>query len=148
MLLALLVLLMFHLPALSWGYGPPPVFVISEIYHTSDQYPYPMNLDSRVVLFHNGTIVAYNDEIRAFFYRNEMPLPAVITTMNGYNFIQTRHFGVQWMGGSGCSEDTWSPGERLVIDFSDGTIHPGDVIRVDIIQKKSGVVISRHTRTA
>lgn len=147
-LLALLVLLMFHLPAMAWGYGPPPVFIITGVYHTSDQYPYPMNFDSRVVLLHNGSVEMDNDALQANFYRNNMPLPAMITTLNGYQFIQTRHFGVQWIGGSGCSGTTWAPDERLVIDFTDGTFRPGDVIRVDIIQRQNGAVISRHTYTA
>ncbi|MDD1676184.1 MAG: type IV pilin [Methanomicrobiales archaeon] len=146
-LLALLVLLMFRFPAMTWG-GPPAIFVITDVYHTSDQFPYRMNYDSRVVLVHNGSIVAKNDDLRAYFYRDDMPIPAVITTMNGYRFIQTRHFGVQWIGGSGCAGDTWAPGEHLVIDFTDGTFRPGDVVRIDVVQKWSSVVISRHTHIA
>jgi hypothetical protein len=48
------------------------------------------------------------------------------------------------MGGSGCSGATWSPGEQICIDFSDGTYHPGDSIQMDIIDKTKNVTISRH----
>ena len=146
-LLALLVLLMFRFPAMSWG-GPPAIFVITDVYHTSDQFPYSLNYDSRVVLVYHGSVTMNNDELRAYVYRNDMPVPAIITTLNGYRFIQTRHFGVQWIGGSGCAGDTWMPGEHLVIDLTDGTFHPGDAVRVDIARKWTGVVISRDTHVA
>ena len=54
------------------------------------------------------------------------------------------HTGIQWMGGSGCSGVTWSPGEQICIDFSDGTFHPGDKIQIDIIDKVAKRTISRH----
>ncbi len=39
---------------------------------------------------------------------------------------------------------TWSPGEMIRIDFTDGTFHPGDRVRVDISDKNGNKIISRH----
>jgi len=147
LLLALLVLLLFSLP--SWGVGEPPaIIVIRNIDHRSDLRPYTLNYDSRVVLVNTGTASYENKLLRATFYRNRVVLTAVISTFDGHEFISSRHFGVQWMGGSGCSGGTWTPGESTVIDFTDGTFRPGDLVQVDIIDAISNRTISRHRYTA
>ena len=148
LLLALLVLLLFSLPS-SWQTGEPPaIFVIRSIEHRSDREPHALNFDSRVILVHNGTGTYQNSDLYAIFYRNQVPLNAVISTLNGYDFISTRHYGVQWMGGSGCSDSTWTPGESTVIDFTDGTFHQGDRVQVDILETASNRTISRHRYSA
>jgi len=68
----------------------------------------------------------------------------MISTMNGHDFISTSHTGIQWMGGSGCSGETWNPREQIAIDFSDGTFHPGDLIQIDVIDKITNTTISMH----
>jgi len=35
-----------------------------------------------------------------------------------------------------------------VIDFTDGTFHPGDLVQIDIIDTTTKVVISRHSHRA
>ena len=147
-LLALLVLLFFSPPNLSWGPFAPSFLQIQAIHHHSDRNPALLNLDSRVVLIHSGTESLYNDALMAVFFRDQEPLPAVLSTLNGYRFIGTRHYGVQWIGGSGCSGETWEPGEKLVIDFTDGTFRPGNVVTVEIRERGSELLISRHTITA
>ena len=58
--------------------------------------------------------------------------------------MSTVHLGVQWIGRAGCSGDTWLPGEIGVFDLTDGTFHPGDTVQLDIIDKTTDEIISRH----
>ncbi|MBN1194368.1 MAG: hypothetical protein JXA08_03320 [Methanomicrobiaceae archaeon] len=144
--LALLVLLFFKLPALSWGSpAPPAVFVVCFIGHYDETHPTHLNYDSRIVLEHRGTTDVENSMLSAEIYANDALLPCRIETMNGHDFISTPHYGVQRMWGSGCSSLVWRPGEKTGVDLADGSIHPGDTIRVDILQNPTGVVISRHS---
>lgn len=146
-LLAALIILMFHLPDFTNPVRPTPSFLeISNVYHTDEHGI--LNYDSRVILLHNGSERLENSGLRAEFYRNGTNIPAEIETMNGYEFISTHHYGVQTMGGPGCSGSYWDPGEKTAIDFSDTTFHPGDIIRVDIFRKDSGDLVSRHSRKA
>jgi len=150
-LLALLVYLLFRMPPLDWAAplsSPPPLFVITSIIHESDRPPYGINYDSRVILYHNGTVRFENDDLKAVFYRNGAPVACSIETLNGHLFIGTHHTGVEKMWGFGCSSPYWNPGERIGIDLTDGTFRPGDRVRVDIIQKSTARVVSRHTVTA
>ena len=149
-LLALLVLLLFHPPPLDWSYsaGIPAIFVITSVQHQSDQYPYPLNYDSRIILRHNGTESMKNDDLKAYIYRDGIRLMAAIPTLNGHNFVATHHYGVQWIGGTGSQGELWSPGETLTIDLPDGTLHPGDLVQVDVFFRTKNQIISRHTYTA
>jgi flagellin-like protein len=144
-LLAALIILMFHLPDFSDPIRPIPSFLeISGVYHTDEHGI--LNYDSRVILLHNGTERFENAGLRAEFFRNGTKISAVIETMNGNEFISTHHFGVQTMGGLGCSGLYWDPKEKIAIDFSDNTFHFGDTIRVDIFNKESGELVSRHSK--
>jgi hypothetical protein len=147
LLLALLVLLLC--PTLQFDFGEvtrPPAFIeILSVIHTNEQGA--LNYDSRVVLLHNGTKEYPNDDMTATFYRNGKKLSCTIETLNGYNFIKTHHFGVQTIGGTGCRGDKWNPHEKIVIDFTDGTFHPGDTITVEIYQKPKNLLISRFSKT-
>ena len=147
-LLAALVILMFQFPDIFYDpIHPLPSFLeISGVYHTDEHGI--LNFDSRVILMHNGTERLENGALRAEFFRNGTKISALITTLNGNEFISTHHYGVQTMGGLGCSGLYWDPKEKIVIDFSDNTFHSGDTIRVDIFMKNSGELISRHNRRA
>ena len=146
LLLALIVLLMMniHLPAWNPDKGIPEIFTITAI-ESTDEITGHINFDSRVILLHRGVTDYKNNNLKARFFKNGQPVSSTIVTMNGHDFISSSHFGVQWMGGTGCSGATWSPGERICIDFSDGTFHPGEHVRVDIIDKERDLVISQHT---
>jgi hypothetical protein len=148
MLLAILVLLLFHMPSMTWDGRVQPVIQISGIYHQSEISPFQMNFDSRIVLVHNGTTSFENRLLKAKIYKNDVLLPATLTTLNGHDFISTTHYGVQWIGGSGCSGSTWAYGERLVIDLSDGTLHPNDRVRVEILSSPLNSLISRDIAVA
>jgi len=146
-LLAALVILMFHFPDFSNPIRPTPSFLeISGVYHIDEHGA--LNYDSRVILLHNGTERLENGGLRAEFFRNGTKILAVIETMNGNEFISTHHYGVQTMGGLGCSGLYWDPKEKIAIDFSDNTFHIGDTIRVDIFMKESGDLVSRHSKRA
>ena len=141
-LILLLCLRFFPLP--EWKITTiPAIFVITNVIHVDD-YTGKLNYDSRLIIIHKGTISYKNSNLKATVYRNGKPLNCVISTMNGHDFISTAHFGVQWMGGAGCSGNTWTPGEMTAIDFTDGTFHPGDSVQLDIIEKSSNQILSRH----
>lgn len=142
-ILAALVLLLIHLPSFDMGLiGTPSIFQILSVYHQDEKGL--LNYDSRIVLSNSGTKSFENKDLKAEFFRNGCKIPAVVETMNGDLFISTHHHGIQTMGGLGCSGSTWLPLEKISIDFSDGTFHPGDRIRVDIFQQSTGKLVSSH----
>jgi hypothetical protein len=142
--LALLVLLLFHMPSLNYDMSPiPQIFIITAIYDV-DEITGLLNYDSRVILMHSGTLNYPNGNLKAKFLKNGQPVSCVIDTMNGHDFISTSHFGVQWMGGAGCSGNFWTPGEMIAIDFTDNTFRPGDTVQVDIMDNTTSQTISRH----
>jgi hypothetical protein len=145
LLLALLVLLMINIQPFGWNMetGIPEIFTITAI-ESTDEITGRLNFDSRVILLHTGERTYQNNNLTAKFFKNGQMVLGTIITMDGHNFIGTSHYGVQWMGGMGCSGATWSPGERICIDFTDGTFHPGDRVRVDITEKNSNLIISRY----
>jgi len=124
----------------------PSFIEIRSVIHTNE--PGALNYDSRVVLFHNGTKSYPNKDLTAVFYRNGNRLSCTIETLNGHDFIPTHHFGIQTIGGLGCQQDKWNPHEKIVIDFTDRTFHPGDTITVEIYQKPKNFLVSRYSRVA
>jgi len=144
-LLALLVLLLvqFQPFALNMEREIPAIFKITSIQGV-DEITGHMNYDSRLILLHTGTTVYQNRNLKAGVTKNGERVSCMISTMNGHDFISTSHTGIQWMGGSGCSGETWSPHEQIAIDFSDGTFHPGDLIQIDVIDKITNTTISMH----
>ncbi len=142
-ILAALVLLLIHLPSFDLGMiAPPSILQILWVYHQDEQGR--INYDSRVILINNGKNPFENKNLKAEFFRNGKKIPVVIETMNGDLFISTHHHGIQTMGGLGCSGTTWLPLEKISIDFSDGTFHPGDRIRIEVFEKPSGKLVSSH----
>jgi hypothetical protein len=144
-MLALLILLMIRIPPMSLNMEReiPVIFEITSL-ESVDELTGHMNYDSRVLIRHTGIEDYPNKNLKGKFLKNTQPLTCSIGTLNGHDFISTSHTGIQWMGGSGCSGATWSPGEQICIDFSDGTFHPGDSIQLDIINKETNSTISRH----
>ena len=144
------ILLAVLLGFVNW-FGPGDPFVpsfmeIRAVYH-SNEYGV-LNYDSRVLLFHNGTASFANDDLRAEFFRNGERVNCAIETFNGYNFISTHHFGVQYMGGMGCSGPSWNPHEKILIDFTDGTFRPGDTVRMDVYYRPGNRIISSFAYNA
>jgi hypothetical protein len=142
-LLAALVMLLVHMPAFDTETIATPSFLqILRVYHKDEQGH--LNYDSRVILINNGTDILENRNLRAEFFRNGTKISASVETMNGDLFISSHHYGIQTMGGLGCSGPTWLPQEKISIDFSDGTFHPGDRIRMDIFRNPAGTLVSSH----
>ncbi len=54
--------------------------------------------------------------------------------------MPTRHFGVQYIGGSGCRDLYFSPRESIIIDLKNGYIRPGDKVTLYIYQKYDGEI--------
>jgi len=147
-LLAALLLLSIVFPSFNMSiFSPTPSFLeIKSVRHLSEEGF--MNYDSRVTLYHNGTVSYKNDELYPVFFRNQEKIPCVIETLNGHRFISTHHFGVQKMSGLGCSGEWWNPSEKIAIDFTDETFHPGDRITVEVYQRPKSTLVSRHSITA
>ncbi len=147
-LLAALVILLFQLPQFDLGsLSKTPSFLeIRKVNHHNEYGS--LNYDSRVTLYHNGTRSLENDNLYAIFYRNDEKVACEIETLNGYNFVPSHHWGVQTLGGLGCSGSTWDPCEKIAIDFTDGTFRPGDLVTVEIYERPKNILISRNSRTA
>ena len=143
-LLAAMVLLLFYIPSLDMGSAPPPLFTVRTVHHT-DELTGALNYDSRLVFYHNGSVNYKNDDLSAMVYRNGGEWSCPVETLNGEHFVPSHHYKIQWMGGSGCSGMLFTPGEQVVIDFKDGTFHPGDIVRLEVNDRKSGKCISTHT---
>lgn len=144
--LVAIVALLLHLFPFDLGMVPPSFLQIHRVYHLDERGH--LNYDSRIILINTGMREFQNNDLRAEFFRNGLKIPAVIETMNGDLFISSHHYGIQTMGGLGCSGPTWLPNEKISIDFSDGTFHPGDTIRIDVFHKRDGKMISRHVVVA
>ncbi len=142
-ILAILLLLCFHLPNFDWEYTEPPViFSITSITSSPPTYESQVFLRNVVKKDYN------NQELSAKIYRNDVLLPCTIQTLNTHEFIPTAHYGVKNLKGEGGCSETWNYNQMLRIDLSDGFIHPGDVIRVDIIKTATDTVISRDSMEA
>jgi hypothetical protein len=143
-LLAALVVLLFQIPAMDFLGQQLPVFEIRSV-DSTDEITGTLNYDSRVRFVHNGTENYQNDRMKAVFFKNGGQWSCVIETLSGAHFIPSHHHGVQWMGGSGCSGTLFTPGEQVVIDFTDGTFRPGDTVRMDIMDKDTERILSTHS---
>jgi hypothetical protein len=146
LLLAALVLAMLWLPSLFIPSDVPAIFQITSVIHSNEHGI--LNYDSRVVLQNTGTTTYPNKYLRAVFLKNGEPVNCRIQTVNGHDFISTAHIGVQTMGGTDCQGTFWGPGERIALDFTDGTFHPGDIISAEIYDLTTNLLISRHNYKA
>ena len=144
---ALVYLMVSGLPASvqSDPVGGMQYIEITAVYDQDDEYTHAMNYDSRVLLTHKGTRELVNDDLRALVFRNGVQLDCRIDTMNGVKIQATAHTGLSRLYGPGSQGKTWAPGETLTIDFSNGTLHPGDELRIDIFSKSRNTVISSDT---
>jgi hypothetical protein len=122
---------------------PPPVLQIIEI-RDYDEASSALTYDSWVVMQNSGTENLRNDGLAARFYCDDVPVDCQIETLHGEVLVPSHQSGVDKMHGPGCSGATWDPNELLVVDLRDGTFRPGQTVRLDIVSKDEGCVISRH----
>lgn len=147
-ILAALVLLMAlaMIPSWSWAEPPLPPIVITGISHASGETG-KMTYASRVFLLNNDSTVYENDCLKAVFYRDGQRARTV-QTLNGHLLISSHHDGVKYIEGEGCRSPYWNPGEEIVVDLTDGTLVPGVMVTVEIVDKRTEKVISKHSARA
>jgi hypothetical protein len=139
-ILALLVLLFFHMPSPAWqDTDVPAIFKIIKIKHEP-------NFDSYMTVINSGETDYKTQNLYAKTYRNGILLESVIGTMNGHDFISSHHFGVQYI--VGMSGQTWNSNRKIGIDYKDKTFHPGDIVTFEVYDATTDQIISRHTYTA
>ncbi|MDP2797362.1 MAG: type IV pilin [Methanoregula sp.] len=147
MMLAVLVLLLFHMPSFALlDSEVPAIFKITKIRHTNEKGI--LNYDSYMVVINSGGTGYENQNLYAKTYKNGIPLDCVISTMNGHDFISSQHFGVQNLAGFGAKGVTWYPNAMIWIDYTDKTFHPGDEVTLEVFDNTTNKIISRHMYTA
>ncbi|WP_235808171.1 type IV pilin [Methanoculleus horonobensis] len=137
-----LIWLLSFFPAGS-GVEPEPSIIITEISHVSAGTG-TLTYASRVTLKNNSSTTYENDHLRGVFYVNGYRA-CIIQTLNGYLLIPSHHYGVKTLGGEGCRTSFWGPGEEMTADLTDGTFYPGAEVTLEVVDKRSGRVISKHT---
>jgi hypothetical protein len=142
--LATLVLLMvLQLPNLWYDPIVPTVFEITKIRDTNKNGV--LDYDSYMVVKNSGKIPYDNRNLYAKTYRNGVPLPCDIPTMNGNDFLPTHHDGIQTLGGFGSHDFLWYPEATISINYAKGTFHPGDIVQFEVYDKATSQIISRDT---
>ena len=142
-IIAIILLQSISIPDFNGKYSEPPaIFKITSIRSSPPTY------ESQVFLRNVAQEDYHNQELSAKIYRDDKLLPCTIETLNTHDFIATAHYGVKNFKGTGGCDETWNYNQMLRIDLSDGFIHPGDTIRVDIIKTATGTVISRDSMEA
>ncbi len=142
-ILAILLFLMLHIPDFDWTYTEPPViFKIESIKSSAPIF------ESQIFLRNIVKKDYKNKDLSAKIYCNDKLLPCTILTLHTHDFISTAHYGIQNLQGTGGTDETWNYNQLLRMDLSNGCIHPGDIIKVEIIQTSTDTVISRDSRKA
>lgn len=143
-ILAVIVLLMLlsMLPTGSWV-EPEPAIIITEISHVNAGAG-AMTYASRITLKNNSSTTFENDHLKAVIYVNGYK-SCIIQTLNGHLLIPSHHYGVKTLGGEGCRDRFWNPGEEMTADLTDGTFYPGAEVTLKILDKEGERVISQHT---
>ena len=139
----LLLMLLAMIPSWSWAEPGLPPIVITEIAHTSGATG-KLTYAGRVYLLNNGSTIYENDRLQAIFYRDGWRF-CTVQTLNGHLLIPSHHYGVRYIKGEGCRSPYWNPGEVMEIDLADRNIVPGVMITVEIIDKQTNKMISKHT---
>ena len=122
---------------------PPEILAIESIDHYNNG---TLTFASKVTLRNIGTKKLRNANYSADVYINGEEQFIIIKTLQAHEFIDTHHFGIDLLYGCGPRGYEWESGNSGVFDLNDGTIHPGDSLRIDIIRKEDGKVISRSIK--
>ena len=136
----LLLILLGMIPSWSWAGPEMPPIIITEIVHTD----VGTTQAGRVFLLNNGSTTYENDCLRAVFYLDGVRF-CTIPTLNGHLFISSHHNKAQHLKGAGCRTPYWNPGEELEINLSNNILFPGAMVTVEIVNRVTGQVISKHT---
>ena len=151
LIIALTLILCAILAACLMNYGytslvpsssnPPEILAIESVkhYNNNGQLTYASNVTLRNI----GTESLWNSDYSAEVYIDDTKQFVIINTLKADEFIPTHHYGIKNLFGSGPTGYEWEPGNSGVLDLEDGTIQPGFTLRIDIIRKGDGEVISR-----
>jgi hypothetical protein len=142
-LAALILLLLSQLPAFLTSTEVPAVFEIASIRHTN-QYGV-LNYESYMVVKNTGTTGYDNRNLYAKTFRNNQLLPCLIPYINFNKFIWVHPYGIETIGGAGTNNYQWSPGTTIFIDYSQGTLRPGDIVQFEVYERDTNRIISRDT---
>lgn len=121
--------------------GPPEILAIESVKHHNNDGV--LTFASNVTLRNIGTELLWNSDYRAEVYIDDTKQFIIINTLKADEFIPTPHYGIKNLFGSGPNGYEWEPGNSGVFDLTDGTVQPGFTLRIDIIRKEDGEVISR-----
>jgi hypothetical protein len=142
-LAAIVLLLLIQFPAM-WDHAEVPTeFEISSLRHTNLYGA--LNYESYMVLTNIGDTSWDNRKLYAKTYRNGVLLPCLIRTINGHDFIPLKPYGIDTMGGWGTHNYHWYPGMTIYVDYSQGTFHPGDVVKFEVYDRDTDRIISEDT---
>jgi len=122
----------------------PPSVIRIELIHDYNEGGRGLNYDSRVLLRNFGSKDLPNRQITAAFYNDGVRVPCHLESFHGEDTPGgSIHLGYQRIQGVGCRGETWEAGAEVLIDFNDRTFMPGEKVQVDIIDTRTGCVISR-----
>ncbi|WP_321508649.1 hypothetical protein [uncultured Methanoregula sp.] len=142
-ILAILVLLLFHMPTFSNEEQKiPAIFKIISIQHTDEHGV--LTYDSYMVVLNTADHGYKTRLIYAKTYKNGVLLNCAIPTLNGEDFVKkTHHYDVQYI--RGAKGETWYAGATIGIDYEDKTFRPGDIVTFDVLDSTTEQIISSHT---
>jgi len=122
---------------------PPEILAIVSVDHYNDK---KLTFASKVKLRNIGTKPLVNQNYSAEVYINDVKQYVIINTLQAHDFIDTHHFGISTISGSGPTGYEWEPGNSGDFDLLDSMVQPGCTLRIDIIRKEDGKVISRSIK--
>jgi hypothetical protein len=140
---AIVLLQLTQLPTLYYKSEVPTIFEITNIKHTNEYGV--LNYESYMVVKNIGNTAYDNRKLYAKTYRNGELLPCFIPYINFNKFIYVHPYGIKTIGGVGTDNYQWNPGATIFIDYSQGTFHPGDVVRFEVYDRDTNQIISRDT---
>jgi len=123
----------------------PELLKITDILHVSGG---KLTYAGIVILRNTGGVALTNKDIGATLHINNGDTLTVIETLYAHDFIPTHHSYIRLIGGPGTSRPSWGAGETGYFDFSDELIHPGDLVRIDVFDRRSGNIISQSEMIA
>lgn len=123
--------------------SPPEILAIESVDHYNNG---TLTFASKITLINIGTKSLWNTNYSANVYINDVKQRVIIETLQAHKFINTHHFGISTISGSGPTGYEWEPGNAGVFDLLDGTVQPGCTLRIDIIRIDDGEVISRSVK--
>ena len=116
-------------------FSPPEILAIESVDHYNPEGE--KTYESIVTLKNIGKQSLKNTDYRAEIYINDIKQFIVIKTLSGHDFCSTHHFGIQLLYGPGPTDYNWEPNQDGVFDLNDGTIHPCDLLQIDIIDNNT-----------